>query len=136
MKPTTNEIPLYALPAPIGRIAAGFPLEAVEDRDCDELNNLLAAPGRCALRVGDESMIGAGIYQNDIVILQSLQQARNGDIVAVLIDDEPLQLQRIRHLDAQRIRLYGDGAACTHRDLDAARVQVQGKVVGQLRHYP
>ena len=54
----------------------------------------------------------------------------------VLIDDEPLQLQRIRHLDAQRIRLYGDGAACTHRDLDAARVQAQGKVVGQLRHYP
>jgi repressor LexA len=124
------------LPSLLGSIAAGFPLEAIEDRQRHELLNLLAEPGRYALRVGDDSMLAAGIYAGDIVIIQSLQRARNGDIVAALIDDEPLALWRIRHLDAGRIRLYGDHSAHGDRELAVERVSIQGKLVGQLRRYP
>lgn len=125
------------LPPPrLGRIAAGFPLEAIEDRQRDELLNLLGEPGRYALRVGDDSMIAAGIYNGDIVIVQSQQRARNGDIVVALIDNEQLSLNRIRYLDGGRIRLLADNPETATRDLAQQRVHIQGKVIRQLRRYP
>ena len=123
-------------PRLLGRIAAGLPLEAIEDRQRDELLNLLREPGRYALCVGDDAMMGAGIYRGDIVVIQSQQRARNGDIVAALVDDEPLALRRIRLLEDGRIRLYADHPESRNRDLAAQRVLIQGKVVGQLRRYP
>ena len=120
----------------IGRIAAGFPLEAIEDRQRNELLDLLTAPGRYTLRVGDDSMMAAGIFNGDIVIIQSQQHARNGDIVAALVDNEQLTLNRIRYLDDDRIRLFADNPALDFRDLKRTRVLIQGKVVGQLRRYP
>ena len=124
-----------ALPASLGRIAAGYPLEAIEDRQRDAIVNLLLEPGRYALRVGDDSMLQAGIFKGDIVIIQSLQRAGRGDIVAAMIDDEPLQLQRVRALEQSRIRLGSDNPDCPDRELDLTRVTIQGKVIGQLRRY-
>jgi repressor LexA len=123
------------LPPQLGLIAAGFPLEAIEDHQHDELLDLLTGSGRYALRVGDDSMMAAGIFNGDIVIIQSQQRARNGDIVAALVDAEPLTLTRIRYLDDKRIRLFGDGPAADFRDLRHERVLIQGKVIGQLRRY-
>jgi len=145
MKPTpqSNLISLLhtppfaiALASSIGRIAAGFPLEAIEDRQRNQLLDLLSGPGRYALRVGDDSMLAAGIFDGDFVIIQSQQRARNGDIVAALIDNEQLTLKRIRYLDNDRIRLFADGSKLESRDLKRSRVLIQGKVVGQLRRYP
>jgi repressor LexA len=145
MTPRIRSIPFPLTPPPdaqllppprLGRIAAGFPLEAIEDRQRDELLNLLGEPGRYALRVGDDSMISAGIYSGDIVIIQSQQRARNGDIVVALIDNEQLSLNRIRYLDGDRIRLHADNPAASVRDLAQQRVHIQGKVIRQLRRYP
>jgi len=124
------------LPPQLGRIAAGFPLEAIEDHQRIQLLDLLSEPGRYALRVGDDSMMAAGIFNGDIVIIQSQQRARNGDIVAALIDNEQLTLKRIRYLEDDRIRLFSDSSTLDIRDLKRTRVLIQGKVVGQLRHYP
>jgi len=139
----SNLIPLLyppiiagALASPIGRIAAGFPLEAIEDRQRNQLLDLLTESGRYALRVGDDSMMAAGILNGDFVIIQSQQRARNGDIVAALIDNEQLTLKRIRYLDDDRIRLFNDGSTLDFCDLERTRVLIQGKVVGQLRRYP
>jgi repressor LexA len=134
--PTPPPARAQLLPPPLGRISAGFPLEALEDRQRDELLNLLGEPGRYALRVGDDSMIAAGIYNGDIVIVQSQQRARNGDIVVALVDNEQLSLNRIRYLDGGRIRLHADNPAAETRDLAQQRVHIQGKVIRQLRHYP
>jgi len=123
------------LPLQLGRIAAGFPLEAVEDRQRGELLELLTEPGRYALRVGDDSMLDAGIFAGDFVVIQSQHRARDGDIVVALIDNEQLTLSRIRSLDGKRIRLYADNPAVDDRVLAQARVQIQGKVVGQVRRY-
>jgi repressor LexA len=119
-----------------GQIAAGVPLEAIEDDQRIELLNLLSRSGRYALRVGDDSMMAAGIFNGDIVIIQSQQRARNGDIVAALVDNEPLALTRIRFLDDGRVRLFSDSPAPVFCDHRRERVLIQGKVIGLLRRYP
>ncbi len=125
----------HRLPPQLGRIAAGFPLEAIEDRQRSELLELLTEPGRYALRVGDDSMLEAGIFAGDFVVVQSQQMARDGDIVVALVDDEELTLKRMRHLDDKRIRLYADNPVVNDRVLARERIRIQGKVVGQVRRY-
>jgi len=129
------------LPVPIedlvelGRIAAGIPLEAIEDRQRKELLGLLTAPGRYALQVSDDSMCEAGIIRGDIVVVQSQRQARDGDIVVALIDNEQVALKRIRFLSNQRIQLIADNPEQVDLVLEDARVIIQGKVIGQVRCY-
>ena len=119
----------------LGRIAAGSPLEAIEDRQRSELLNLLTAPGRYALRVGDDSMQAAGIFRGDIVVVQSQQQARDGDIVVALIDNEQVTLKRVRYRSGKRIQLRDDNSEPAGLILVASRVVIQGIVVGQVRRY-
>ena len=123
------------LPPLCGRIPAGFPLEAIEDNQRDELQSLLATPGRYALRVGDDSMLEAGICDGDVIIVQSRQTVRNGDIVVALIDNEQLLLKRLRRLDNGYLRLYCIDAVRDGTDYAAERVVVQGILVGQLRQF-
>jgi len=118
-----------------GRIAAGNPLEAIEDRQRGELTSLLTTPGRYALQVGDDSMCDAGIFAGDIVVVQSQQQARNGDLVVALVDNEQVMLKRIRYCAANQIRLLADNPACSDLTLTSSRVEIQGKVIGQVRRY-
>lgn len=54
---------------------------------------LLTAPGRYPLEVRDDSMVDAGIFSGDTVVVQSQQHARNGDIVVALIDNIALDLK-------------------------------------------
>jgi len=119
----------------LGRVAAGIPLEAIEDQQRSELLALLTAPGRYALQVGDDSMCDAGILAGDIVIIQSQQQARNGDIVLALLDSEQVVLKRIRQLAGNRIQLVADNPQGQDRVLDDSRILIQGRVIGQIRRY-
>ena len=119
----------------LGRIAAGPPLEAVEERQRGELLELLTAPGRYALRVGDDSLCEAGILAGDFVIVQSQRQARDGDLVVGLLDLEEVILRRIRYRGDGQIHLLADHPAAEERTLPASRLQIQGRVVGQLRRY-
>ncbi len=119
----------------LGRVAAGIPLEAIEDQQRTELLSLLTAPGRYALQVTDDSMCQAGIFQGDIVVVQSQQQARNGDIVVALIDNEQVTLKRIRYRSGHRIQLLADNPDLTDLIVADSRVLIQGKVIGQVRRY-
>ncbi len=122
-------------PPRLGRIAAGIPLEAVEERERGELLALLTSPGRYALQVGDDSMCEAGILRGDYVVVQSQQHAVTGDIVVALVDGEQVVLSRIRHRAPDRIELIADSSTAENRLLAASRVRIQGKVVGQVRRY-
>lgn len=122
-------------PQLLGRIAAGPPLEAVEEKQHAELLELLTAPGRYALRVGDDSLCEAGIVAGDFVIVQSQRQARDGDIVVGLLDREEVVLKRIRYRADGSIQLLADHPAGEARSLPASRLHIQGRVVGQLRRY-
>ena len=119
----------------LGRVAAGSPLEAVEEQQRGELLELLTAPGRYALRVGDDSLCEAGILAGDFVIVQSQRQARDGDIVVGLLDREEVVLKRIRYRADGSIQLLADHPAGEARSLPASRLHIQGRVVGQLRRY-
>ena len=130
--------PLPGLPQglfALGRVAAGIPLEAIEDRQRTELLEMLTAPGRYALQVGDDSMCEAGILAGDIVVIQSQQQAANGDIVVALLDGEQVILKRIRYLTGKRIQLLADNSADKDQVLDDSRIFIQGRVIGQIRSY-
>jgi len=119
----------------LGRIAAGIPIDAIEDSNRDELLALLTTPGRYALRVCGDSMIDTGIFDGDTIIIQSLQQAMNGDIVVALIDHETVTLKRIKYLPDGQIKLIADNRNIENRVYDADRITIQGKVVGQIRQF-
>jgi repressor LexA len=119
----------------LGKIAAGIPLEAIADEQRSELLALLTAPGRYALQVGDDSMCEAGIFRGDFVVIQSQQQAQNGDIVLALIDNEQVTLKRIRYRPENRIQLLADNPDLNDIVLADSRVLIQGKVIGLVRRY-
>ena len=119
----------------LGRVAAGFPLEAIEESERNELLALLTAPGRYALQVGDDSMCEAGILAGDFVVVQSQQQAQDGDIVVALLDNEQVMLKRIRYRPANRIQMLADNPLAEDSIIDQSRVVIQGKVIGQVRRY-
>lgn len=74
----------------LGRVAAGRPIEAIEQRDMVEVPPSLLAPGGdyFALRVSGDSMIDDGIHDQDIVVIRKQSHAENGQTVVALIDNE------------------------------------------------
>lgn len=121
----------------MGRIAAGTPIEAISEsmRDIAVPGSMLS--GRAdhyALEVQGDSMIDLGINDGDIVVIRSQQTADNGDIVVALVDDMEATLKRFRKQDSM-IALEAANPAYETRLLPAARVKVQGRLVGLIRSY-
>lgn len=104
-------------------------------RNREALLALLTDPGHYPLEVQDDSMIEAGIYRGDTVVVQSRQQAHDGDIVVALIDNVEVVLTRIRFPDPARIELLAEHDSDSSRVLARTRVVIQGKVIGQIRRY-
>jgi len=75
----------------IGRVAAGLPINAVENLEGSlvvDPSFLKKAEDAFALRVKGDSMINAGINDKDLVIVSPKEQAKNGDIVVAMLNDE------------------------------------------------
>ena len=75
----------------IGRVAAGLPINAIENLEGSlvvDPSFLKKAEDAFALRVKGDSMINAGINDKDLVIVSPKEQARNGDIVVAMLNDE------------------------------------------------
>lgn len=117
----------------MGRIAAGAPIEAIEDRQSVDLGGLLQAHDHFALEVRGESMIDEGIFDGDLVICRHAKDAREGDIVVALIDNLEATLKRISFQINERVTLIPANAALKPKAYLPHRVQVQGVFVGLLR---
>jgi repressor LexA len=117
-----------------GRIVAGRPLEAIADEREVNFSELLLGPDRFALRVTGDSMIDAGILDGDIVIVRRTPEARNGDLVVALVDNDEATLKRLR-LHGDRIELMAANPTLASMIYPAKRVRIQGVVVGQVRLY-
>lgn len=117
----------------LGRIAAGRPLEAVEDAEALDLADLLP-PGRdCyALRVKGDSMIEDGIRDGDLVLVERRSEARNGETVVAVLPDAECTLKRF-YREKNRIRLQPANAAL--KPIYVTAVEVRGVVVGVVRRY-
>ncbi|MBI3453775.1 MAG: transcriptional repressor LexA [Rhodospirillales bacterium] len=124
----TVSLPLY------GRIAAGLPIEAVQDASTtiEIPPSLLSRGEHFALEVAGDSMIDAGIYDGDTVIVQRSDTADNGTIVVALIDDNEVTLKRLRRRGAS-IALEPANKAYETRIFGPDRVRVQGRAVGLIR---
>lgn len=126
---TASTLPL------LGRIAAGLPIEAIPDQDEIDLSTFFMGPRRFVLKVQGESMIEAGILPDDMVIVESREQARNGDIVVALIDGQEATLKRIHYNTDGSITLKPENSTLSPMVFSNQRVLVQGVVVGQMRSY-
>lgn len=120
----------------VGTIAAGAPIEAVEDRETLDLEELFTQSGRTGdifvLRVEGESMIEEQIRPGDYVICRRASTARNGQTVVALLDDGEATLKRF-YREKGRIRLQPANEAFEPIYTDKARIQ--GIVVGVVRAY-
>ncbi|MGH1455423.1 MAG: transcriptional repressor LexA [Alphaproteobacteria bacterium] len=125
-----DEIPLY------GRIAAGTPIEAIRDEGSmvQLPHGMIGTGEHYALTIDGNSMIKAGIHDQDTVIIKRCDTASNGEIVVALVDDLEVTLKRIHH-DGKTVSLIPENDAHETRILDASRVKVQGKLASLIRTY-
>ncbi|WP_108459509.1 transcriptional repressor LexA [Devosia naphthalenivorans] len=129
----------YARPISIpvmGRIAAGTPIEAIQTHSHTILvpPEMLGAGEHYALEVRGDSMIEAGIFDKDTVLIKKQDQASSGDIIVALVDDEEATLKRLRR-KGNTIALEAANPAYETRIFPPERVKVQGRLVGLLRRY-
>ena len=120
----------------MGRIAAGTPISAIQTRveTFAMPPEFLGSGEHFALEVRGDSMIEAGIFENDTVIIRKQDTAETGDIVVALIDEEEATLKRLRKRGAS-IALEAANPAYETRIFGPDRVRVQGKMVSLLRRY-
>ncbi len=119
----------------LGRIAAGLPIEAIPDETEIDLSEFFMGPNRFVLRVDGESMIEAGILHGDMVIVESRNSARNGEMVVALIDNQEATLKTFLRNPDGSITLRPANRSMTPMRFTAERVTIQGIVVGQMRSY-
>ena len=119
----------------VGRIAAGQPIEAVQNQEEINLSEMFVGKDRYALQIKGDSMIDIGILDGDIVVIEPRNNAQFGDIVVALIDNEDATLKRFKRLKDGRIELSPENQELQPMIYDAVRVKIQGILVGQLRSY-
>ena len=131
------ELPLVSPPIiPLaGKIAAGLPIEAIEDQQELNLAEMFIGPELFALRVSGDSMIDAGILDNDYVIIRKQPVARDGDIVVAMIDRVEATLKRFKRKSEQEVALIPENADMDTMVYAAERVNIHGVLVGQMRNY-
>ena len=127
---TEVEVPL------LGKIAAGTPIEALSDptRHVAVPPSLLGSGNHYCLEVEGDSMIDAGILDGDTVIIRRANNAENGAIVVALVEGQEATLKRLRKRN-NSVALEAENPAYETRIFGPDQVEVQGVLVGLLRHY-
>jgi repressor LexA len=120
----------------MGRIAAGVPIDAIQHKTHSIAvpPEMLSGGEHYALEVKGDSMIEAGIFDGDTVIIKNASTANPGEIVVALVDEEEATLKRFRRKGAS-IALEAANPAYETRIFGPDRVKVQGKLVGLIRRY-
>ena len=119
----------------LGYIAAGKPIEAIEQRETIQVPSLLRTNKPCfVLQVRGDSMIEEGILDGGHIIVEQRDQARNGEIVVALIDGSDATLKRIEQTPGEVI-LHPANSAMSPLHFSPDQVSIQGVLVGQMRSY-
>jgi repressor LexA len=96
---------------------------------------MFMGPELFALRVTGDSMIDAGILDDDYVIIKKQPVARDGDIVVAMIDKSEATLKRFKRKSEQLVALIPENQDMEPMIYRADRVSIHGVLVGQLRNY-
>jgi repressor LexA len=118
----------------MGEVAAGFPIEAIENPEAVEVpRNFVGKKESFVLRVRGESMIDEGIRDGDLVIVESNKTASKGQTVVALIDGEATV--KLYYPEGDKVRLQPANPNMEPMVYPAAQVQLQGTVIGLMRKY-
>ena len=128
-----------ARPAPaaipmMGRIAAGAPVEAVEQRESLSFADFTGSGDTFALEVRGDSMIDDHICSGDMILLERVQQAHDGEIVVALVGGSEATLKRF-YREGDMVRLQPANSTLKPILVPAADVQIQGRLLAVLRKY-
>lgn len=124
------------LPVPIiGKVTAGQPILAVENieeyfpipQDFTSYKDLFM------LRVRGDSMIGAGIYDGDLVLVHKTPFAQNGDIVVALLENDEATVKRFFVEPGNKYRLQPENPA--YDELYPDSLTILGRVIGLVRKF-
>lgn len=132
-KPDEHALPeIVSLPL-LGRVAAGLPITAQED-----VEDYLALPAgffgkgeHFLLRVKGDSMIEAGIFDGDLVVVRAQKTAENGDIVVALLEDEATVKRFYRRQDHIELKPENPALATIY----CKEAAIVGVVVGLIRRF-
>lgn len=117
----------------LGTVTAGSPIEAIENPD-----NFFSLPAYLipkqkevfTLKIDGDSMIKAGIYDEDIVIVQKQNTAFNGDIVVAMTEDNEVTLKTF-YKEKNHFRLQPENDSLNPLILD--NITILGKAIGLYR---
>ena len=116
-----------------GRIAAGLPIEAIEQREFLDLAHVFTTPRRAfALKFRGDSMIEDNICDGDFVVCEQRETARDGETVVALLPDGEATLKRL-YRTPRGIRLQPANPA--FEPIIVKDVKIQGVVIGVLRKF-
>ena len=117
----------------IGRVAAGQPILAVENVESYFPSPMELMPNeQCfILKVQGDSMINAGIFDGDTILVEQRQTARNGDMVVALVDDSATVKTFYREADHIRLQPENDSM----EPIIVPDCQILGKVFGVMRFF-
>lgn len=119
----------------VGKIAAGKPIEALENINYMAVPEMLKTDKPCyVLQVQGDSMVEAGIFDGDWVIIEQRSYAKNGEIVVALIEKSEATLKYIKQLPGE-VLLIPANANMTEMTYRLDQVEIQGILVGQMRSY-
>ena len=117
----------------IGEIAAGHPIEALEEREVLDLEEMFVSPhGNFVLKVRGDSMIEDNICDGDYVIVEKRNTARDGETIVALLEDGDATLKRF-YREKKGFRLQPANAA--YEPIIVKDLQIQGVVTGVMRRF-
>ena len=114
----------------LGRIAAGTPIEAIENTEYISLQSEFGTEDTFALKVQGDSMTDDGIYDGDYVVCRKTVTAQSGKIVAAVVDNENVTVKRF-YKEPHRIRL--EPANLDYKTIYTENCAIAGVVVGVIR---
>jgi repressor LexA len=118
----------------LGRIAAGQPIEAVQNPETISLADFVRSKEVFVLEVRGDSMQDEHILNGDYVLVEKAKTAHNGDIVVALVNGTDATLKRFFR-EGDNIRLQPSNVNMKPIIVPAANVELQGRVIGVLRKY-
>jgi len=119
----------------VGTVAAGLPVEALEDVEEVDFAELLTGERDCfALRVRGESMVDDHIADGDCIVVEKRVEAHNGELVIALVDGSECTLKRF-YREGDKVRLQPANETFEPIVVSADRVSVLGVVRGVVRRY-
>ena len=118
----------------MGRIAAGLPMEAVENPETISIGDMIGNRDVFALEVRGDSMRDEHIVDGDFVLVEKTNTAREGEIVVALVRGSEATLKRY-YVEGDVIRLQPSNSEMEPIYVPRSDVAIQGRLLGMLRKY-